>query len=202
MVQDESPRTSVRVWFIPAMITIVIIVLALAGLWYIWSMYPRLEDRGAIGDSIAPLTALLTVLALAWSIYSIGMQREELRLQRQELRVQYEERKASREALQQQAQAQQQQVRAQQRMERAYLLLAQTTQLSNMLEHQRGKDQLRAQRALATAMRGRASGVVFVDEDAIREQGELVGRLEALTTETKAVLEALKEESKDEAPDK
>jgi len=83
------------------------------------------SESGALGDSVAPITSLLTVGALVMTIRSVSMQKQELQLQRLEMAEQ-------REVLKDQAAAQKEQAQAQQRMERAYLLLATTMQLSEM----------------------------------------------------------------------
>lgn len=49
------------------------------------------EWWGPLGDSVAPVTGLLTALALGAGIVSVFMQRKELELQREEMRRQLEE---------------------------------------------------------------------------------------------------------------
>lgn len=47
--------------------------------------YPNLQDRGTFGDSFGAINSLFSGLAFACIIYTILLQRKELRLQRQEL---------------------------------------------------------------------------------------------------------------------
>lgn len=87
---------------------LIFIVLAVFALWLgsfllITSTIPTWENRGQLGDLFGSVNALFSGLAFAGLIYTIFLQRNELRLQREELKLQREEMAKSREELAEQA---------------------------------------------------------------------------------------------------
>ncbi len=72
------------------LIITVIIIWIISGI-AIWHIFPSLEERSHFGDMFGAVNALFSGLALAGVIYTIYLQRNELKLQRDELRLQREE---------------------------------------------------------------------------------------------------------------
>ncbi len=78
-----------------------------------WWVYPdSVQNRGAFGDSFAPIVGVISALALGAAVLSVFLQRKELRLQRQELRENRRELAKQAESLASQAAAMTQQVGA------------------------------------------------------------------------------------------
>lgn len=77
--------------------TIVILVGLIAGLIYAIKCC-GLDIMAKFGDSFAPITGLVSALALVFAIVSINLQRKELKLQRKQLKAQSEELKRTADA--------------------------------------------------------------------------------------------------------
>ena len=79
-MSQREPDEQTPFWPLLLVIVVVLIVWAISG----WVLYPR-EDRGTIGDMFGAVNALFSGLAFAVIIYTMLLQRQELRLQRKEL---------------------------------------------------------------------------------------------------------------------
>ena len=98
-----------------------------------WS---KAETWGALGDSVAPFTGLLTAAALFGALWSVRLQRQELALQREEMRAQREEMAEQRDQLARTAKAQEALAGAQKGLALATCLgvLAQVVKAKEMAE--------------------------------------------------------------------
>src|SRR5262245_6616537 len=76
-----------------------------------WILTQRWPDKGAFGDSFGAVSALFSGFAFAALVFTIMLQREELRLQREELKHQQTEMVETRKLLRAQAEAQDAQAR-------------------------------------------------------------------------------------------
>jgi hypothetical protein len=82
--------------------------------WLLFTRWDHLGSWGSVGDAVAPFGSLLTAAALFAALYSVALQRSELRLQRKELKATRDEMKAQREEFKKTAKAQADLVLAQQ----------------------------------------------------------------------------------------
>lgn len=90
--EDKSPYRSV-IW----MSVGVIIVWVLSALW-IYNALPNWSDRGTVGDMFGAVNALFSGLAFAALIYTILLQREEIKTNRKEIELNRKELKKSTQA--------------------------------------------------------------------------------------------------------
>lgn len=86
---------------------------ALGGAYAFLRSSRALEWHALIGDSLSPVAAILSVVAVLAALWSVHVQRQELALQREELRETREEMKAQREQFERTARAQEALARSQ-----------------------------------------------------------------------------------------
>ncbi len=81
---SESDKSDVK--RLEALFFIVILLFGFS-IWVLYCIFPDLTDRGAFGDSFGVVNSLFSGLAFAGLIFTIYLQRTELKLQREELQA-------------------------------------------------------------------------------------------------------------------
>jgi hypothetical protein len=74
-----------RVWLVPAILIVVVILVMVGANFYIPELYDKPNGAGEFGDMFGGVNALFSGLAFVGVIYAILLQRRELQLQREEL---------------------------------------------------------------------------------------------------------------------
>jgi hypothetical protein len=85
--KSKEPKPSIG-WII-FVLTIIFVFLIWGLNWFfVWNFFGRSDERGDFGGMFGAVSALFSGLAFATLIYTIWLQREELKLQREELKLQ------------------------------------------------------------------------------------------------------------------
>ena len=65
--------------------SVIIVFIWISSVFIIGKFYSKISEKGAFGDSFGAVNALFSGIALAGIIYTMNLQRKELKLQRKEL---------------------------------------------------------------------------------------------------------------------
>lgn len=87
MSENKENKNGWGILIIAVLVVVIIWILNWVLLWYFNS---KSDERGQFGDMFGSVNALFSGLAFAFLIYTIWLQREELKLQREELKLQRE----------------------------------------------------------------------------------------------------------------